>query len=255
MKLVTFNILDGGVDRFGSRLDFILGAINAAKPDFLALQETIASDGDSLGLVQQISRNTGLQHYALSRGPAQESTAQYQYRVASLSCYPLKRVVTLPDPPIKSAALHTVIDSPLGELSICNVHLDAYSEDIRLQQLEIILKLRPECGQQILLGDLNSVTSVDQYDPETLQVEPRFDVVEQLKRDYVDVAAHVGLGDRDTHPTPSSRNRTFTVPVRVDYILASHSLTARIKSAAVIKTPDSEQASDHYPIEVTLDHE
>ena len=251
MKLMTFNILHGGMDEgYGSRIDFITTVIREASPDFVALQEADDFEKDNSRRLREISEHTGLAHYDLSPGTPREWDRQSN--VVNFSRYPFKKSFEFSGCAISGGALLSVLDSPLGKLAICNFHLDAYSEDIRLQELAVIRKRISRHKKQILLGDFNSVSLGDNYDPQTLQVESRFDVMDKLKRDYVDVAAHGGLGDRITYPTPSNRNLTYTMPIWVDYVLVSRSLVGCIKDAAVIKTPASDRASDHYPFVVTL---
>ena len=248
---MTFNILHGGMgEEYGPRSDFIKTVIREASPDFVALQEADDFEKDDSRRLREISEHTGLAYCALSLGTPREWDRQCN--VASFSRYPFKKNFEFSGCAISGGALLSVLDSPLGKLAICNFHLDAYSEDIRLQELAVIRKRISRHKKQILLGDFNSVSLGDNYDPQTLQVESRFDVMDKLKRDYVDVAAHGGLGDRITYPTPSNRNLTYTMPIRVDYVLVSRSLVGCIKDAAVIKTPASDRASDHYPFVVTL---
>lgn len=66
MKLMTFNILNGGIDENGSRLGLIKKVIKDASPDFLALQEATNFEKDNYKLLRQVSRDAGLQYYALS---------------------------------------------------------------------------------------------------------------------------------------------------------------------------------------------
>jgi|AP95_1055475.scaffolds.fasta_scaffold29997_2 endonuclease/exonuclease/phosphatase family metal-dependent hydrolase len=252
MKLMTFNILHGGMgEEYGPRSDFIKTVIREASPDFVAVQEADDFEKDDSRRLREISEHTGLAYCALSLGTPREWDRQCN--VASFSRYPFKKNFEFSGCAISGGALLSVIDSPLGKLAICNFQLGAHSEDVRLRELAVIRKRISRYEKQILLGDFNSVSLGDNYDIQTLQVESRFDVMDKLKRDYVDVAAHIGLGDRSTYPTQSSKNPTHTMPIRIDYILVSHSLAGCIKDAAVIKTPASEQASDHYPFVATLE--
>lgn len=259
MKLMTFNILFGGIDENGSRIDLIKEVIKEASPDFLGLQEALNFEKDNDQLLKELSQHTGLQYYALSPGRTLEDGKQYH--VASFSRYPIKEEYLFSGPQFQCAALFTVIDSPIGELSICNILMEypvknfpeeAGSEDKRLRELEIILGHISRYKNLILLGDFNSISLDDKYDLETLDVEPRFDVTSKLARTYVDVASYFTLEDRITYPTPVNKNPSYTMPLRTDYIFASPSLASRVKDATVIKTPISDQASDHYPFMVDI---
>ena len=127
------------------------------------------------------------------------------------------------------------------------------AEDIRLKELEIILTHMSKHKNQILLGDFNSVSSEDYHDVERLEVEPRFDVTNTLKQQYVDVASHLELDNRSTFPTPIHKRAVFIGPRRVDYIFVAASLAVHIRGASVIKTQTTDRASDHYPLIVTIE--
>jgi len=251
MKFMTFNVLKGMDDeKHGHRVDFSLRVINKAKPDFLALQEADDFDKSANRRLLTINERTGLHYCDLSPGTPREW--DMQCHVASLSGYPLGETFKFPDCAISGGALLTVISSPIGELAVCNFQLDAYEEDVRLREIEAILEVMSPYERRILLADANSISRVDNYKPEDLQVEPRFDVMDMLSRDYVDVAAHVGLVNRSTYPTPTNTHPKFTMDIRIDYGMVSRSLTRYIAGATVIKTSDSEAASDHYPFDFVL---
>lgn len=251
MKIMTFNIWEGGIDDVGSRTDFIVDVIKEANPDFLALQEANHFDKDSNSLLKKISKEVSLPYYALSEGTLRKNGKRYH--VVILSRYPLREEYKFSGFPFDCAALSVVIDSPLGEISICNLHLHAYSEDKRLNELKIILKYQSRYKNHMLLGDFNSLSHKDEYDTKTLEVENRFDVTDILNKNYTDVASYLALNDRSTHPAPINIDPAITKPIRIDYIFVTSSLTAHTKNATVIKTAISKKASDHYPITLTLE--
>ena len=248
MRVMTFNILRGGIDEYGSRIESIKKVISDASPDFVALQEANNFDYANDKLLKEVSQDIGLQFYALSHGSDLDGE---HFNVASFSRYPFKEKHLFSCPPFQCAGLFTVIDSPLGELAICNIQLGmetGHSEDNRLEEIEVVLKHVAGYENQILLGDFNSISHDDNYDLETLQLEPRFDVTNRLKRDYVDIASYVELDNKITHPTASNKHPDYTNPIRIDYIFVTPSLASCVKDATVIKTRSSEQASDHYPM-------
>ena len=251
MKIMTFNIWEGGIDNLGSRTDYIVDVIKEANPDFLALQEANNFDKDSNALLKKISKDIALPYYALSPGALQKNGKRYH--VVILSRYPLREEHRFSDFIFNCAALSVVIDSPLGELSICNLHLHAYSESKRLNELKVILKYQSQYKNHMLLGDFNSLSHKDEYDTKTLEVENRFDVTDILNNNYTDVASDLELLSKSTFPTPINKDTSFTKPIRIDYIFLTPSLTAHIKNPTVIKTAISEKASDHYPVILTLE--
>ena len=253
MRVMTFNILRGGIDENGSRIESIKKVINDVSPDFVALQEANNFREDDDKLLKEVSQHIGLAYYALSPG---SDLAGERFNVASFSRYPFKEKHLFSGPQFQCAGLFTVIGSPLGELSICNIHLnheEGDSEDIRLKELGVILEHVSGYENLILLGDFNSLSFDDNYDPETVQLEYRFDVTNTLKRDYVDIASYLELDNGITHPTASNKDPKYTMPIRIDYIFVTPSLAPHIKDATVIKTPTSEQASDHYPMIATIE--
>ena len=255
MRVMTFNILLGGIDENGSRLGSITKTIKDASPDFVALQEANNFEKDNDKLLKEVSQHIGLRHYALSPGSTLEDGKQYH--VASFSRYPFEERHLFSGPQFQCAGLFTAIGSPLGKLAICNVQLNleetGHSEDKRLRELEIILKHVSRYKNQIILGDFNSLSLDDNYHLEALEVEPRFDVTNSLKLTYMDVVSYVKLDNRSTYPTATNKNPAYTRPLRIDYIFVTPSLASYIKDAAVIKTPTAEQASDHYPIIATIE--
>ena len=85
---MTFNILAGGIDEQGSRIEYIQDVIRGVSLDFVALQEANNFEKDNDKLLKEVSQHIGLQYYALSSGSTLEDGEQYH--VASFSRYPFK---------------------------------------------------------------------------------------------------------------------------------------------------------------------
>jgi len=255
MKVMTFNIWEGGVNDSGSRTGFIVDVIKEANPDFLALQEANHFDKDSNSLLKKISREISLPYYSLSEGTLRKNGMRFH--VAILSRYPLREEHRFSDFAFDCAALSVVIDCPIGEISICNLHLHAFSEDKRLNELDVVLKYQSRYKNHMLLGDFNSLSRHDHYG--NLSAEEfiyydlnRFEATDMLSKNYVDAAAHLNVSDRRTHPTGITRQISKSL-IRIDYMFLTPSLAVHTKNSTVIKTPSSEKASDHYPVMLTLE--
>ncbi len=204
MRIMTNNILEGGLDNKGARIEKIIDVIKEANPDFVALQEANSFDENDNELLKTVSNETNLPHYALSPGALYKD--RKRYHVASLSRYPLREEHTFPKSQFQSAALSVAIDSPLGEISLCNVHLHDSSEAERLKEIEIIIKYQSKHKNHVILGDLNAISRSDNY--RNLSSEEfthydltRFDVTDMLSRNYVDVVSHIKVSANSTHPT------------------------------------------------------
>ena len=255
MRVLTNNILEGGVDTKGSRIEKIIDVIKEANPDFVALQEANNFDKNDNELLKTVSNETNLPHYALSPGALYKD--QKRYHVASLSRYPLRQEHTFPESRFQSAALSVVIDSPLGEISLCNVHLHDSSEVERLKEIEVIIKHQSKHKNHIILGDFNAISRSDDChnlpsEESTRYNLTHFDVTDMLNRDYVDVVSHLNVSDNGTHPTVGVCHPISKNPIRIDYIFVNQSLVSNIKNGAIIKSKASDVASDHYPVVVTL---
>jgi len=252
---MTYNILDGGFDSNGSRIEYILDTIKKEKPDFVALQEAHNFDKNENELLKRVSNETKLPYFALSQGALEDD--QGRSHVVSLSRYPLQEEYLFPGSTFQCAALSVVIDSPLGKLSICNVHLHAHSEDERVNEAEAVLNYQKKFDKHIILGDFNSLSRSDNYgDLSAREISyydlARFETIDKFNRYHTDAVAHIGVNDRSTHPTIGISHRISKTPIRIDYVFLTHSLSTHIKNVKVIKTPTAEKASDHYPVVVAL---
>ncbi len=255
MKVMTYNILHGGVDSNGSRIEHIIDMIKNENPDFVAIQEANNFDKNENKLLKRVSNETKLPYYALSQGTLEYD--QQRSHVVSLSRYPLQEEHLFPDFTFQCAALSVVIDSPFGKLSICNIHLHSHSEDKRVKEVEVVLSYQSKYDKYIIMGDFNSLSRLDNYGDLSAQEFTHYDLTRYEATDlsnlnHTDAVAHLNVNDRSTHPTIGVAHKISKTPIRVDYVFLTPSLTTHIKDAKIIKTPTAEKASDHYPVVVTL---
>jgi exodeoxyribonuclease-3 len=262
MKIMTYNILHGGIDSDGSRIEHIIDTIKKEKPDFVAIQEAHNFDKNENELLKRVSNETKLPYYALSHGALEDDLKRAH--VVSLSRYPLQEEYLFPDSTFKHAALSVVIDSPLGKLSICNIHLHAHSGDERVRagdervrEAEVVLSYQSKYSNHIILGDFNSLSRLDNHGDLsahefTWYDLARFEATDIFNMSHIDAVVHINVDDRSTHPTIGVTHRISKTPIRIDYVFLTPSLSTHIKNAKIIKTPTAEKASDHYPVVVTL---
>jgi len=174
MKIMTYNIASGGIDSNGSRVDQIIAVINDANPDFLAIQEADNFQKDDFALLKKISAETNLSYFEFSQGQVYEDGKRYH--TVSLSKTPIKNTYTFSDTPFTHAGLATTIDSPLGELTICNIHLHSRQEDERLKGINAVLQYLATFEKSIILGDHNALSKTDQYDDLTTSEFTHYDL-------------------------------------------------------------------------------
>ena len=255
MKIMTYNILDGGIDSNGSRIEHIIETIKKEEPDFVAIQEAHNFEKNENELLRRLSKETKLPFFALAQGALEDDLERSH--VVSLSRYPLQEEYLFPGSTFQCAALSVVIDSPLGKLSICNIHLHAHSEDERVNEAEAVLSYQSKYDKHIILGDFNSLSRSDNYcdlsaREFTYYDLTRFEATDKFNTSHTDAVAHLNVNDRSTHPTIGVTHRISKTPVRIDYVFLTPSLSTHIKDVRTIKTPTAEKASDHYPVVVTL---
>lgn len=255
MKIMTYNIASGGIDNNGSRIEHIIKIINDENPDFLAIQEAVNFEKNDFALLRRISSETNLPYFEFSEGQVYEDGNRYH--VASLSKTPVKDLNTFPDTPFTHAGLVTTIDSPVGELTLCNIHLHSSSEDERLKGVDAILEYLSKFEKSIILGDHNALSRTDQYDDITTDEFThydlhRFEVTDLFNENFVDTACFLHKDDMRTHPTVGMGHPITKTPVRIDYIFVTEPLVSNLKDTTVIKTETADIASDHYPVTLTL---
>lgn len=253
MKLMSYNILGG----WEERIELIIDIIESESPDVLVLNEANAFIPDVEDHLEVLLSRTGLS-YSASAPSGKDS-----FHVVTLSKKPFNRVVFLA--PMARAGMLFVVDSKFGELAIVGTHLTPFTEEERLEEVNIILDAVSRFDQAIIMGDLNALSPQDPYrhlSYESLNEKQRdkfaadeslqFDVVEEiLSAGFVDVSAFLGKNDIPTAPTAITDDEAHS-DTRLDYIFVSSPLAQYVSDYAVVKDHNAEIASDHYPVTAEL---
>lgn len=253
MKLMTYNIFDGGQDR----LSIIIEAIKRESPDYLTINEANSFSDNNNEILKRVSEEISLPYYDIAL------SGEYDYHVAILSKYPFKKVSKLK--PLMRACLLVEIESELGAISIASLHLTPYSEDLRLPEIDTILSFRQKTENRVLMGDMNSLSGADEYNPEiinnfndiqikkfTINGQLRFDVINKISLSgYYDAALQLGKNKITTVPTTLNEDKAHG-QMRLDYIFLSKSLLPHLSDYNVIRNELTDKASDHYPVAVEV---
>jgi exodeoxyribonuclease III len=253
MKLMTYNILNGGE----AGINLVIDIIKQEAPDFLSINEanTFASNKE---IIERISKETTLPYFHLAL------SGEHDYHVAVFSKYPFKKLEEIK--PLMRAGILVVVDTEIGEICIVGTHLTPYTEDLRLPEIERIMDAQKQHQNRILMGDMNSLSKYDDYNPETINVfndmqmkkftterKLRFDVIDKIRSaGYFDVGQEKGKNKVYTAPTASINELEAHLNMRLDYIFVSESLLKQVISYDVVKNQLTDKASDHYPVIVTL---
>ncbi|GAB7052908.1 endonuclease/exonuclease/phosphatase family protein [Catenuloplanes indicus] len=261
LTVMTYNIRNGG----GSRLDDILGIVDAHRPDLLALQELrgwdngrgrrLAQAAAALGMTGHLARATlGMPVAVLVRPPGRVR----RHRVVGL--------------PLHHAASIVEVDTDRGPLTVTSAHLNPFSASRRRHEAaRLARETSPATGMALLMGDLNALAP-DTDHTARLAAMPSLYRARHVRRHVPGTADTRAIetlhaaGYRDLWTAAGSHGRPRTAPttrgggrefaadgMRIDYILGSDPLAALCTHCEPLTGGPSESASDHYPVLATLD--
>lgn len=249
MRIVSYNILDGGE----GRADPLAEVIEAQRPDVVALVEA-----DFAPTVERIARRLSMD-FIIAPGAEHAS--------ALLSRWPIKDTINHAalNPSIKQSFLEATVIAPNGiEWPIGVLHLPAQAteeaEDERMRVLPIVLDLFKEHRRanrpHIICGDFNSNAPYQRIDP----ARTKFKTQQAWEKNggklpHRVIEAITGVGYADTYRMLRDEQLemigSFTTQhpgQRVDYIFAWGISTAMVKDAWVEQDRLAKYASDHFPI-------
>jgi exodeoxyribonuclease-3 len=253
LKVMTFNILFGGEDRF----EAILALLARERPDVLVLQECLGwDDRERLGrLAEALGLPLDDAHVLLGRSRPRGSGNCYHVVVASRR--PLRSVRVHNNPHFQG---HSLVQCELdagGPLTLFGTHFDAHHEKFRFVEARYLRSLlEPTAfreGLFLLAGDLNSLSRRDPYPVDLADKvrlagtdkfghPPRFDVIDDLEEyGWVDT---LRLRPASPRWVTARRDRGgVVIDYRTDYIFASPRLAERLLQADVVEVGT---ASDHH---------
>lgn len=254
MRLLSYNILDGGNDR----QDLLAPVIESYQPDVVGLVEA-----DDPAVLEQLAQCLKM-HSIHAPGDDKAS--------ALLSRYPITRSINhaLLNRRLSKSLLEVGLRDSAGvEWTLGVLHLHARAtladEQQRLEEIEEVLRifqpLRKEQTPHLLMGDFNSHAPSQRIDPQRCKPStqkaweangkmiPRQVVSRILEAGYLDSL-------RVFDPAAAEIAATFSTEFpgqRVDYIFTFGFEPSRIREAGVIKEPPAPQASDHFPVFARLE--
>ncbi len=255
MRFLTWNIKTGGK----GRLEAIEAVIRREEPDLLALQELRDFDNDDARRMRQLAAAVGMTPHLARSGFGQP--------VAVLVRAPLEIV----DREAVRWRLHhaaaiVTVATPAGPLRVVSAHLNPFSPYRRMREaIWLAARFDPRKVPTLIAGDLNGLDPGTDHTA-TLAPQPGFLQKRHLARDgsadtravgafldsgYTDLWKVAGSGSPLTVPTTRGGGREFS-RMRLDYVLAGPSLVSGARDMTVVRGDETEYASDHYPVRVTL---
>jgi len=248
MKIVTYNLRcvyrGDGVNSFVHRAGLILDTLQEETPDIICFQEATEKNIGFLRrylspaytvLLTQREKDLSGEGLAVAYRP--DKISLYGLDVFWLSPTPNEIASKFPGQSIHARICQNLLFKNEGSGSLFrlyNLHLEEIREDVRVQQMELVLQRKAsETVPTLLLGDLNT--------------SPDGNVIPLCKaRGLVDLTADIpssfhGFGKRDPY-------------IKLDYILTDAATAALVQDV----TPwehcvNGIYLSDHYPIALNID--
>ncbi len=261
MRILSWNIENGGADRFEAQLE----VLRATVPDVVVLQECLGwDDGHRLASVAAaLDIPPSAPHTFLAVANARGSGRRFH--VGLVSRTGLHQRVTHTDG-VAHVVAEAVVDLGTAPLALFGVHLVWSDEDARMLEVERLMSWAEPVGLALLAGDLNALTRADPYPSDVDERlrragidkyghPPRFDVTDRLRDagwiDALQPAAEARSQDPNAWVTARRKRgeEGAVVDARSDYVLVSPALWPRVARAAVL---DVGSASDHQAIIVDI---
>ncbi len=249
MRVISYNILDGGVGRG----DPLAEIIEAQRADIVALVEA-----DNPDVLERIGRRLDMDHI--------QATGTAGHSVALLCRWPIVETVNhallRPSPPCLLEALIAEPGGPQWTVGVahCRPYATEAAEAERQQQVAWLLNTFAEHRRQrrphLLVGDFNANAPIQVIDPAQCTAKtrqafeqnggeiPRRAVQMVLDAGYID-SLHAAAGEA------AARMYTFTTQFpgqRVDYAFTWGIQPGRLRQAWIEHDRLARYASDHYPI-------
>ncbi len=250
LRVMTYNILDGGKDRE----KYILEVIQAARPDVVILQEVFTEE--LLKFLSQALKTT----YYLGAGNKRR-------KVALLSRLPIRSFKSHhPAFPIWRNFIEAEVEyEPNRRARFFGVHpiatLGVLCEVWRLWEAKYVTRYALSFQNEpcLIAGDFNAIAPGEMVKTETMPGWLKWIIYLQGNRVYhFSIKVFTTAGFIDCFRSLNSE-AGFTLPPpspnsRLDYIFVNASLKAYLKRCWVVREPDSVNfASDHYPVMAEFD--
>ncbi len=251
MRLVSYNILDGGE----GRADPIAEVLLAQKPDIVVLVEA-----DDPAVVEHVAQRLNMNHFHASAGT---------HAGAILSRWEMvdTQNLTINNGHWMNAFLSAKVIDPNGVAwPIVGVHFAAHAceerEQMREKQLAALFeRITPLKGQpHIIAGDFNSNTPTQLIEPEKCSQRTQEDWTANggsIPRRVIQKLLDAGYIDTFHALSPEAANTTGTYTTqfpgqRIDYIFTHGYDRSRIRAAWIEQDRLAKYASDHFPVGVEI---
>jgi len=239
---MAYNVLLGG----DGRLKEIAAVIGREGPDAVALLE--ANETGTSMLAEELGMESVIaaSNHSFPR--------KLGICVAWLSCRPITRAENHVLPELSKTLLEIEIDG----VQLFATHLASRHEAAdhpREREMQAIAGVL-EGGNELLVGDLNTIAPEDPVGDPPPGIEPREDARPRAPHHVLRPLADAGHVDcfRTMHPNDPGYTYPSDSPwLRLDYVFASAQLAPRLRDCNVVRTELASRASDHLPVWAEFD--
>jgi exodeoxyribonuclease-3 len=248
LRLMTYNILDGGIGREA----YLLKVIQRTQPDVLVLQEVFSE-----GILKFLAASLEMQYFV--------GEGNKERKVALLSKLPVRSFSSHHSfPPIWRNFIDAEIEwMPNQYLRIIGVHpmaiLGVAFELWRLWEARYILAYveKLHIDHVLIAGDFNAIAPGEQTRTEFMPNWLKQMIYLQGNRVYhFSIQKYLSAGLIDCFRVCNPNDEGFTLPpdhpnARLDYVFVNENMKPYLKSAMVVREPEEVRyASDHLPVVV-----
>jgi exodeoxyribonuclease-3 len=246
MRLITWNILAGGEDRWPE----IAAVLRRERPDLVALQEL---RGFGRARLDRLAGDLGMTGHL--------APSAFGQPVAVLCRLPSDRRRSVSWRLHHAAAVVTV-----GELTLVSTHLNPFRPERRRREATWLAARFHAASRWVLLaGDLNGLDPYGDHAAELAGLSPRYrrrhlagdgtvdtrGLAAFERGGLTDLWRRAGLGDGRTVPTGLAGGEFGAM--RLDYVLGNPAVAGRVRELRVLRDAETEYASDHYPLLAEFD--
>ena len=262
MKIMTYNVMEGGVKPDPSRLEKVLQVIDEQNADVFGLQETKIAKGIDNELLHALKQAGKYQHHEVF-----ETSGEWTYKSGvSLSSKIQPSSSRIIGDGVR--AVEMIFHSKIGDINISNVYLSHLSEAERVPQIkEMMQELRRNKGYNLIIGDFNALSpedgipqsAVDHFSPRMQEKYCKngklcYDTIETvLNEGYVDVGLQFFATEEITDKTNlAGGTGNHTRPIRMDFFFAKPELLLYVRDFVLVREGLALNASDHFPWYIKL---
>lgn len=257
MKIIYLNIFEGCEKK--ERFNKICAFIKKEKPDVLGLSELHFWEKNNFEKLKLFQKNTGFQNAYFCKANSDENLCLF-------SNSPMTKIIK-----VREGFEHGMIKATMelnGELiTVILTHLTADNVKKRIKEIQIVLNNINKNEKSILIGDLNSLSPLDNYNDEDLirklkEANVKKFGINRLKKEVQSKILNWGMIDtirkfsdepEYSVPTTYNQDENHVTKLRLDYIFITKSLNPFIQKAKILRTEETNQLSDHFPIIAEFD--